>query len=173
MNQFVNLVVTPARIAMGYGHALLGDVTPELFRRVPEGVSMSSPAFVYGHLASYPNRVMSMWGMTDRLPMEASTEQRYAELFGMGKECVDDPAGEIYPEMEALVGVWRRGYEALLEAAGDVPESVLSAENPNERMRERFPTIGAASSFMLNGHQMMHFGQVSGWRRVMGLGPCM
>jgi hypothetical protein len=33
-----------------------------------------------------------------------------------------------------------------------------------------FPTIGGAVNFLLVGHVQMHLGQVSTWRRVMGLG---
>jgi hypothetical protein len=32
------------------------------------------------------------------------------------------------------------------------------------------PTVGAAVNFMLGGHLQMHLGQVSAWRRAMGLG---
>lgn len=164
MSQFVNVVVTPPRIAMGYGQALLVDVTPQMFRRVPEGVSMSSPAFVYGHLASYPNRVMMMWGMTDRLPMDAATEQRYAELFGMGRDCVDDPEGKVYPEMEAVVGVWRRGYERCLRRRAMCRSRCWTLRTRTSGCVSGFRRSGAASSFMLNGHQMLHFGQISAWR---------
>ena len=46
--------------------------------------------------------------------------------------------------------------------------------NPNEgRMKELFPTIGAAVTFYLGGHVQMHLGQISAWRRAMGLTAAM
>jgi hypothetical protein len=41
---------------------------------------------------------------------------------------------------------------------------------PDESRRERFPTVGAATNFLLNDHLMFHAGQVSAWRRAVGLG---
>jgi hypothetical protein len=32
-----------------------------------------------------------------------------------------------------------------------------------------WPCIGAAFNFLLSGHVMVHMGQVSAWRRCMGL----
>jgi hypothetical protein len=32
------------------------------------------------------------------------------------------------------------------------------------------PTIGAVANFLLSAHHMMHLGQVSAWRRAVGLG---
>jgi hypothetical protein len=37
------------------------------------------------------------------------------------------------------------------------------------RIKEIFPFVGLAINFMLNNHNMMHVGQVSAWRRAMGL----
>ncbi len=34
---------------------------------------------------------------------------------------------------------------------------------------DRFPTLGALANFLMNNHVMMHIGQVSTWRRAMGL----
>ena len=44
-------------------------------------------------------------------------------------------------------------------------------ENPNERMRAKFPTNGAMLAFYVGGHFMLHMGQLSAWRRAVGLGP--
>ena len=54
--------------------------------------------------------------------------------------------------------------------AGQI-KSIVAKGNPAEgRMKELFPTIGAVSAFLLSGHQMSHFGQISAWRRFVGLG---
>jgi hypothetical protein len=37
-------------------------------------------------------------------------------------------------------------------------------------MTERFPTLGSVHAFYCGGHIMMHLGQMSAWRRMMGLG---
>jgi hypothetical protein len=38
------------------------------------------------------------------------------------------------------------------------------------RMTELFPTLGSLYNFYVGGHMMMHLGQISTWRRMMGLG---
>jgi hypothetical protein len=38
------------------------------------------------------------------------------------------------------------------------------------RMKELFPTVGAAVNFLVVGHTQSHLGQISVWRRLMGLG---
>jgi folate-binding protein YgfZ len=52
-------------------------------------------------------------------------------------------------------------------------DAVFARENPNEKVRSRFPTVGTAIAFMLTSHVMMHFGQVSAWRRCYGLPSAM
>jgi hypothetical protein len=39
------------------------------------------------------------------------------------------------------------------------------------RSREMFPTLGAVVAFYLGGHVMNHLGQLSAWRRCLGLPP--
>ncbi|MGP1345159.1 MAG: hypothetical protein ACTS3F_00640 [Phycisphaerales bacterium] len=173
MSEFADYSGVPAGIALNYGQALLAGIEPRSFGRMPQGIRMSPPAFIYGHLAIYPNRVLTMWEMDKDLPLDPATAERYTALFGAGVEAVHDPDGSLYPPMEQIVSAWKRGQEALIAASSRVPADLLARQNPIERMRERFPTIGVASSFLMNGHAMLHLGQVSAWRRAMGLGPAM
>ena len=46
---------------------------------------------------------------------------------------------------------------------------ILAQENPIEGFRSRAPTIGDAANFLMNSHAMFHLGQLSAWRRAMGL----
>jgi len=75
--------------------------------------------------------------------------------------------------MEAIVARFKSRHETALAALAETTDEVLSRTNPNEKMRDRFPTIGATAAFLFSGHMMIHFGQVSAWRRIMGLGSAM
>ena len=44
-------------------------------------------------------------------------------------------------------------------------------ENPMEGLRSRCATVGEVANFMLVMHTSFHLGQMSTWRRCMGLGP--
>jgi hypothetical protein len=156
--------------AMGYAQALLAGVTPEIFARCPEGQGeMNHPAFLYGHLALYPDRALPMMGR----PELAQPREGYEELFGPRARNQDDPGGAIYPPMDEIVGYFTERHETLKAALARTGDEVMSSETPDEKMRQTFPTVGSGVSFLIGGHLMMHLGQVSAWRRVMGLGPAM
>jgi hypothetical protein len=63
------------------------------------------------------------------------------------------------------------GYRAASEALKSANDECFFAENPNEPMRDKFPTVGAMIGFYVGGHFMVHMGQLSAWRRACGLGP--
>ena len=66
------------------------------------------------------------------------------------------------------------GHRAVLEALRAVDDEVLGRQNPGEgRLRDMCPTIGAAVNFLMCAHTMVHLGQVSAWRRAVGLPPAM
>ena len=55
-------------------------------------------------------------------------------------------------------------------ALRSTPDETFDRPNPAEgRMRELFPTIGSVQTFYCGGHMMMHLGQLSAWRRMLGL----
>jgi len=169
MGVVADVIVPGGRAALGYGEMLLKGLKAGDFARMPKGVVTNHPAFCFGHLAIYPDRVLEMIGRGDL----ARPDARFVELFSAGKECVDDPTGTVYPPMEEIASRYRERYGVLLQAVGEVSDGVFAQKNPNERMVERFPTIGAMVAFMVCGHCMVHHGQVSAWRRMMGYGSAM
>ena len=66
--------------------------------------------------------------------------------------------------MQELVGTFRSVYGDLIANAPSVPAETLSAENPLERARDRFPTAGEFAEYLLTGHLGYHLGQLSMWR---------
>lgn len=150
--------------SLQYGEALAKDIPVEKFAHVPHP-GMNHPAFVYGHLSSYPNRILSMLGREREVVEKAGWE----DLFRAGVECVDDP--KRYPPKDEIMPFFSERYRAILAVLPEVPDETFARENPAQgRLREMFPTIGIATNFMMNNHLMMHLGQVSAWRRAIGLG---
>jgi hypothetical protein len=162
-------IIIPGGITLAYAQALASDIPADRFGRTPEGVKTNSPAFIFGHLALYPDRVLGLIGREDKAEDVSDIEP----LFKHGAECKDDPDHTIYPSKDALVGRFSKRHEAALLALQDVTDDTLAKPNPVETMRDRFPTVGAAVTFLMAPHAMMHLGQLSTWRRVMGLGPVM
>lgn len=173
MGQIGTIIAQSASLTPLYAERLLGGIPPEQFARLarPGGTVVQSnhPAFVFGHLSLYPARVAQLCG---KVSDAVRVPESYESLFRNGCECRDDPTGSIYPPMGDVTTRFFAAYRAAIAAVAEAPDAVLVADNPAEgRMRELFPTVGAAIVFYLTGHPQAHYGQVSAWRRMMGLPP--
>ncbi|HRQ75476.1 MAG TPA: DinB family protein [Phycisphaerales bacterium] len=150
---------------LGYAEALVRDIPADQFAHMPHP-QMNHPAFIMGHLSIYPDRLLKMVGRAE-LVREISG---YADLFSAAAKCLDQPG--LYPPKDEIVGYYMERYRTIRDVVAQLPDEVFTRENPMEgRLKELFPTIGGAVNFMLNNHNMMHLGQISAWRRAVGLGP--
>lgn len=171
MNHIGPILAAPGELSLMYAERLLTGVSAKQFARLaqPGGVVVRSnhAAFVIGHLALYPPRIVAN---LNRPAGNAAYPAGYEALFRAGTECRDDPDGTIYPSMDELTSRFFDGYRTAIRAVREAPDDVFLAPNPAEgRMRELFPTIGAALDFYLSGHVQNHLGQISAWRRAMGM----
>lgn len=171
-----SIIAAPGRLTMSYGEAMLKGVEARQFARLALGkdgkpVQSNHPAWVFGHLGLYSARAMELIGK----PVGVCAKPAgWDDLFKNGTPCKDDPEGTIYPKMDQIAQHYLTGYRAVLEALPTVPDAVFQQPNPAEgRMKEMLPTLGAMVTFLVTAHPMSHFGQVSAWRRFMGLGSAM
>ena len=166
------MIAASARLGVGYAQRLLQDVQPTQFARFAEvestTIHSNHPAFICGHLSIYaPNIIEQLGGEVSELKPSAT----FLKLFSKDAECVDDPDGSIFPEMNVIVDALIHGYSQAADALEQAPDSLFHEVNPHEAMRAKFPTIGAMHAFYVGGHFMFHMGQFSAWRRTAGLGP--
>jgi len=165
-----NTIADSLQLGMDYADRLLKDVSADQFGRfaAPGGqpVESNHAAFVYGHLSLYPGRILEALGQTaPPLP------DGFEACFSKDAKCVDDPASTVYPSMEKIVACFQEGYTAAAQALRSADDSIFQQPNPTGgRMTELFPTIGSMHNFYVGGHLMLHLGQVSAWRRMLGLG---
>ena len=168
------LLLNHARMTLGLADKLRDGIQAERFARLANGavgaVPSNHPAWIHGHLGLYGTRVAALVG-DDRRAAEAAAPEGWADLFGAGSTCRDDPEGGHYPAMKTLVTHFEKSTQLAMEAVEEADPVVFERTNPNEAMRERFPTIGPAVGFLLSGHATFHLGQLSAWRRMEGLGP--
>ena len=162
-------IIPAARTSRGLGEALLKGIKPADFAREPKGVHTNHPAWVFGHLSIYPDWMLGMIGK----PELAKPRDGFDKLFANPTESKDDPTGNIYPPMETITAHYFERMDAIIKAIAETDDAVFAQPNPSEAMKDRFPTVGAMVNFMLGSHCMMHLGQVSAWRRIMGLGSAM
>ena len=171
MSQIGKMLAAAGSLGQLYAKRLLVGVTPENYARLarPGGTAVQSnhAAFVLGHLNLYPSKVLEQLG---RPTGTTACPATYVGLFAAGAECRDDPDRKVYPPLEELSRRFFDGYATALRALGDADDTLLLAPNPAEgRSRELFPTLGAMLGFYVGGHVMSHLGQVSAWRRCLGL----
>lgn len=170
MGQVADVILASAGLCRHYADGLLKDVKLEQFARLAtqdgKAVQSNHPAFVYGHLSTYPKKIAAMLGAP-----AIENPPGFEDLFKAGVTCLDDPSGTIYPSKDAIMKHYYSAYDAVHALIAKTSDADFAKANPAEgRMKELFPTIGAVSAFLLSGHQMSHFGQISAWRRFVGLG---
>jgi hypothetical protein len=172
MSLIAEAIVKPNERTVGYAEKLLTGITPDNAGRLPQGangpIQTNHPAFVYGHLALYPARVMEF---LDRDPSSVAVADGWEDLFKPGAECRDDADGSLYPAFESLTQAFFDGYQAARAALVEADESMFSKPVPHEGYREAFGTLNVAFNFLMNNHIMIHLGQLSAWRRAMGMQP--
>lgn len=170
MGQIAQIIVASGKLSRLYGERLLAGVKPEQFARKAsvngKVIDSNHPAWVYGHLATYPAKIAAMVGLD---PARCAAPANFEALFQDKTECRDDPSGTIYPAMETITSAFFKSHDALFAALAEVEDAKLTAPTPDEKARERFPLLGSRVLFMCNNHPTMHLGQISAWRRAMGL----
>lgn len=160
-------ILPPLRAAVGYAEMLVADIPAEKFAFMPFPM-MNHPAFCLGHLSIYPDRILELVGRADLVDRRAE----FTELFSAGVECFDDASR--YPTKDEIVAYYLERHGVVAEALAGVGSEIYEGENPAEgEFKEMLPTIGAVVNFMMNSHQMAHLGQISAWRRAIGLGGVM
>lgn len=172
MGQLGKTMANSGKAVLWYAEALLNDVDAKDFARKPMGangeIDTNHPAFIFGHMAIYPSWLLESMGQE---PGPAAMPDTYKELFGHKSECLSDPSA--YPDKDELVTAFFDAYRHLVGVLEETDDEVFARELPNETMRDFFPTVGDMVDFMVGAHAMGHLGQLSAWRRCMGLGSAM
>jgi hypothetical protein len=150
------------RFLMGYARMLIGDIPDERMVEQPfPGVN--HPAWNLGHLAWSTDRGRWLLGLEPEFPSEWTT------LFGFGSKPTASRGD--YPSRDELIGAVERGFERLREQVAAATPEQLETPSPNSRTKEALPTVQDGLVLLLTGHLGAHLGQLSMWRRMIGLPP--
>lgn len=171
MSEFKKLISPGLDSLNKYILRLTDDIEESQFSSFPrtksgEIINIIHPAFCIGHLATYPKKIFSL---LDLDPASLSVPNSYYELFLKGKDCKDDQDNSYYPLKEELLDNYFKGMDIALKSLDNIKIDFLLTENPLEAARERFPTRGAFITYLFSAHISGHLGQISSWRRCMGM----
>jgi hypothetical protein len=128
----------------------------------PHGMT-NHPAWVVGHLTHSCELLGEVIGLPRWLP------QGFAERFGTGSVPVADVTR--YGSKDAALAMLGDAQSRLAGAVARLDDARLDQPFPDEAYRDAFPTVRHALTQVMVGHAAHHVGQVSVWRKMMGLPP--
>jgi hypothetical protein len=149
-----------------YGYCLdflreqVADVVDEDMATQPSGIA-NHPAWVIGHLTNGCELLAGVIGVPRWLPED------WASRFGQGSLPVADRMR--YPKKEELLARLGDAQDRITRAIKGLSDDQLDAPFPIEKYRRVFPTIRHALTQILVGHTGYHVGEITVWRRAMGM----
>jgi hypothetical protein len=124
------------------------------------GVVMNHPAWVLCHLALYASVAAPM---ARAEPFPDPLDHRY----GMKSVPLVDRAA--YPPGARIVEDYCRAHDDAERSLEVATDRIFALVNPIERQRAAQPSVGDMLVTLMVKHESMHLGQLSAWRRAMGL----
>ena len=153
------------RFNLERARTLVRDLSAEQMVGQPRGV-VNHPAWTLGHLAQASDHLAVALGLESTFPAAWKDSFRTGGI----------PSGDMaaFPLKDALVAELAAQHErvsSVIEAAEPTAlDATFAREHPNERTRQRFPTVGDYAVYLITSHEGSHLGQIAAWRRAMGLG---
>ncbi len=146
-----------------YALRLVGDIPPEHFVSQPApGRTMNHPAWIFCHLNVYASIVASLLRGE---PFEDPLGKPYARGSTVSPRLSD------YPEPREVVAAFERLHDDAAGSLDTAGADRFSAATPVERLRTMSPTVGELLVMLMVKHESFHLGQLSAWRRAMGMAP--
>ena len=140
---------------------LVRDLSDEQMTQQPHGL-VNHPAWLLGHLAATSNQLAKMLGLESTFP------GAWGDTFKSGGTPSGDAAD--FASKEDLLAELATQHERVAELLATADPTLFDREHPNEGARKRFPTVGDYAVFLITSHEGSHLGQITAWRRAMGLG---
>lgn len=148
------------RFNLGYARQLVADVPDDRMAEQP-ATGVNHPAWILGHLSVTADFMYGLMGCPSELPRE------WVNLYKTGSTPQSDRS--LYPGKQELLAQLVARHERVVAAFKGVTKRSLSKPTPIEGFNQVFPTIGDAVIYGLTTHEGVHLGQLSAWRRSLGL----
>ena len=146
--------------ALDYLREQVADVSPADMVTIPNGVA-NHPAWVIGHLTHTCQMIGGVVGLGEWLPRD------WAKRFGTDSTPISD--ANAYEIKNHALAMLTDAQGRVMRAVAEVTDAQLDQPFPDPAFRDVFPTVRHALTQVLVGHTSMHVGQITVWRRAMGL----
>jgi hypothetical protein len=158
----MNPVLHSFAYCLDYLREQVADVADDDMVAQPNGI-MNHPAWVVGHLTHTCQLLGGVIGLPEWLPND------WAGRYGTGSMPAAD-AG-LYETKSRGLAILADAQARLTRAVEQLDDARLDEPFPDESYLDVFPTVRHALTQVLVGHTANHVGQLSVWRRAMGLPP--
>lgn len=147
---------------LGYARLLNDDIDDVRYTEQP-APGMNHPAWIMGHLALCTDFAAGLLGLPQTCP------EPWSDLFGPGSTPSVDRS--LYPGKHELLDALAAGHRRVVSAAREADPAAMAAPHtlPFRFLREPLPTVGDLLAHLMTTHEAAHLGQLSAWRRVVGL----
>lgn len=163
MSVAVEGLVFGLRKNVDWATRLVADLSEAQMVQQPPGLRpapMNHPAWVFSHLNVYlPIMVALLEGRDFDDPKN--------HPYGMQSKPEVDRS--LYPVKHELMETFAQGHERMAKILANASEATLEQPVHLARWKETMPKVGVALPYLLLVHENQHLGQISAWRRVLGL----
>ena len=170
-----DIVIHSLGFTLGYAKQLTADIPDDKMTAQPvAGKTVNHPAWLIGHITWAADRGVKMLTIPAATPVDMAAlntlpgvvPAEWTALFAPKTQPLADASR--YPSKAELVGTLEKVHTAAIEALTKATPEQLAKPLP-EPMNKRFPTVQHFAALLLTSHESMHLGQLSMWRRMMGL----
>ena len=158
----MNAVLHSFAYALDFLREQVADVPDAEMVAQPNAIA-NHPAWVIGHLTYTCQMLGGVIGVPEWLADD------WANRFGAGSVPVPDPAA--YETKEQALAILRDAQSRVARAVERLDDARLDEPFPDPSYLDVFPTIRHALTQVLVGHTSYHVGQLTVWRKAMGLPP--
>ncbi len=160
----LNSLLNNYQFNLSFLKMLVEDIDEAKILDQPGGL-VNHPAWTLPHLVTGSEFAGQMIGLEPLMP------QDWFAKYGRGSTPSTDPADN--PSRADALSALDEHHARMSEALTAVDPSFFDQPTPNEDFRQIMPTIGDALVFILGTHEAVHLGQLTSWRKAMGLPPVM
>ncbi len=140
---------------------LVADLSDDQIALQP-AAGMNHPAWVLGHLLMVDGSFLTLVGGA-----APALDANWNAIYGNGSKPVADKS--IYKSKQWYIDQMAGVRAQIIERLKVLTPADMAKPHPDPARRERFPTIGHMVFLYGTWHEAYHAGQLSAWRRVLGL----
>lgn len=157
----IEAFIATLNLTRGSTLKLVADLTDEQMTLQP-APKTNHPAWVLGHLYQVDCNFLNLIG--GKAP---ELEANWKDVYGGGSVPVADKSK--YKPKAWYLDHMAPVRKAIVERLAVMSATDLAKPHPDPTRRERFPTVGHTVYMYGTWHEAYHAGQLSTWRRVLGL----